>query len=198
MTRARCLTYWSSHGAALDQPRDCCESCRRSRALRRSGSPRTSSNPMPSPSVKSGFPRSMIRDCGQTIALKTRTNPCGDANENSSGLSRLDPPNGSCRSTPPSTTPFTSNAILCTAASSNSFEPRHSLSGIKVGLQSDPRHVQILTSTSVNVSMPLQPTIFLAPAVIALLRYANLPTNLADPAPVPLPLRVGDGYYARP
>ncbi len=40
----------------------------------------------------------------------------GGENENSSGSSRLDQPNVSCQSTPPSTTPSTSNAIFCAQA----------------------------------------------------------------------------------
>ena len=44
-----------------------------------------------------------------------------------------DPPNGSWRSTSPSTTPSTSNAIFYRAASSMNFEPRRLRSGGKVG-----------------------------------------------------------------
>lgn len=41
--------------------------------------------------------------------------------------------NGSCQSMLPSTTPSTSNATFYFAAFSRRFEPRHSLSGIKIG-----------------------------------------------------------------
>ena len=88
----------------------------------------------PSPFAKNGCLRFTIRDCGRTIGLKTHTSRCGDESENSSGSNRRDQPNGSCRSMPPSTTPSTSNAIFCRAASSSSFELKRLLSGGAVGL----------------------------------------------------------------
>jgi hypothetical protein len=123
-TRARCSTSWSSDDAALDRRGDCFESCSRSRASRRPVSPRTSSNRTPSPSAKSGFARSTIRGCRRIIGLKIHISPFDDESENSSGSSPLDPPNASCRSTPLSTTPSTSNAISFLAASSRRFGPR--------------------------------------------------------------------------
>ena len=116
------------------------ESCSRSRVMRRSASPPTSSNPTPSPFVKNGCLRFTTRDYERTIELRTHTNRYDDANENSIGSNRRDPPNGSFQSMPLSTTPSMSNATFYPAASSNRFEPRRSLSGIKVGLSPDPDH----------------------------------------------------------
>ena len=82
---------------------------------------------------------------------KTHTSRCDDANENNSGSSRRDPPNGSWRSTPPSTTLSTSNAIFYPAASSRRFEPRRSRSGIKVGLPPELDHDPIVATATVNV-----------------------------------------------
>ncbi len=101
------------------------------------------------------FPRFMIRGCGQTIEPKIHTCQFDDENENSSGSSRLDQRNASCRSMPPSRTLSTSNAIYYPAAFLRRFEPRRSLSGIKVGLQPDPDHDAIVATVVVNVSMPL-------------------------------------------
>ena len=123
-------------------------------ALRRSASPRTSSNPIPSPSAKSGFARSMIRACEQTIGLKTHTSRFGGENENSSGSNRLDQLNASCRSTPPSRTPSTSNAIFCLAPSSRRFGPRRLLSGGRAASQPDPWCGALRPTAAVNVSMP--------------------------------------------
>lgn len=71
-----------------------------------------SSSPIPSPFANSSCPRSMITACGPTIGPRTPISRYGGENENSSGPSHRDPPNGSCRSTPPLTTPFISNAFL--------------------------------------------------------------------------------------
>jgi len=49
MTRTKCLTPWFSGDAVLDRQGDCCGSGWRSRVLRRSVSPRTSSNHTTSP-----------------------------------------------------------------------------------------------------------------------------------------------------
>ena len=144
-------TLETSADAALDRRGDCCESCCRSRALRRSASPRTSSNPIPSPSAKSGFLRSMIRDCGRTIGLKTHTSRFDDERENSSGSSRLDQPNGSSRSMPPSRTPSTSNAISFLAPYSRRFGPRRSLSGGRAASQPDPGKGEFRPTAAVNV-----------------------------------------------
>ena len=153
-TKARCSTSWSSLDAALDRRGDCCESCLRSRVSRQSASPRTSSNPIPSPSGSSGFPRSMIKACGRTIGRKTHTSRFGGENENSSGSNRLDQPNVSCRSTLPSKTPSTSNAIFCHAASSRIFVPRRLLSGSRVASQPDRCHGALWPTAPVNVSVP--------------------------------------------
>lgn len=77
---------------------------------------------------------SAIHDQGFRANNRTEnsTRPCGGENENSSGSSRMDQPNGFYRFTPPSTTLSTSNAIFRHAASSRRFEPRRSLSGSSV------------------------------------------------------------------
>ena len=77
-----------------------------------------------------------------------------DANENNSGSSRRDRPSGFRRSTLPSTTPSTSNAIFYPDVYSRRFGLRRSLSGIKVGLPLNPDHDRILAIAAVNVSMP--------------------------------------------
>ena len=125
-------------------------------ALRQRVSPRTISNPMLSPSTKSGFPFFMIRDCGRTIEPKTHTSRCAAENENSSGSNRRGRPSGSFQSTPPSRTPSTSNAIFYPDVFSRSFEPRRLLSGIRVGLLPDPDHHKTLATAAVNVSMPFE------------------------------------------
>ena len=104
---------------------------------------------------KSALPLFTIRDYERTIGPRTHTNRCDDANENNIGSSHRDRPNGSCRSTPPSTTLSTSNAIFYRAAFSRRFEPRRSRSGIKVGLLPDPDRDPIVATAVVNVSMPL-------------------------------------------
>ena len=109
---------------------------------------------MLSPSAKSDLPPFTIRDYELTIGRKIPTSRFGGENENSSGSSRLDQPNGFWRSTLPSTTPSTSNAIFYPDVFSRRFEPRRSLSGIKVGLPPDPDHNQIPAAAAVNVSMP--------------------------------------------
>jgi integrase len=50
--------------------------------------------------------------------------------------------------------PSASNAIFYPDVYSRRFEPRRSLSGIKVGLPTDPDHDRILETAAVNVSMP--------------------------------------------
>jgi hypothetical protein len=82
--------------------------------------------------------RPTIRDCARTIGRRIPTSRFGGESESSSGSSHRDQPNGSCQSTPPSTTPSTRNAIFYPAASSRCFVPRRSLSGIKVGLPPEP------------------------------------------------------------
>jgi len=67
---------------------------------------------MLSPSVKSDLPLFTIGDYERTIAPGIHTSWFVDANENNSGSSRRDRPNGFCRSTLPFTTPSTSNAIF--------------------------------------------------------------------------------------
>ena len=109
---------------------------------------------MLSPSAKSDLPLFTIRDYERTIEPRIHTSRFVDANENNSGSSRRDRPNGFCRSTLPSIMPSTSNAIFYPDVYSRRFEPRRSLSGIKVGLPTDPDHDRILETTAVNVSMP--------------------------------------------
>ena len=82
------------------------------------------------------------------------TSPFDDESENSSGSSHQVPPNASFRSTPPSTTPFTSNVIFCRATLSKYFDPRLLWFGIKTGLPPNPDRDQILLTAGVNVSMP--------------------------------------------
>ncbi len=82
--------------------------------------------------------------------------PDEDASENGNDSSHQGQPNGSCRSTPPSTTPSTSNAILCLAASSSSFALRRLLSGTKAGLSLNPDHARVVVTAAVNVSKPAQ------------------------------------------
>ncbi len=125
--------------------------------MRRSASPRTSSNPTPSPFVRNGCLRPTMKDCAQTIGPRIPTSRFGGESENNSGSSHRDQPIGSCQSTPPPTTPSTFNAIFCPAASSRCFVPRRSLSGIKVGLPPDPDHDRILATVPVSVSMPCRP-----------------------------------------
>jgi len=153
-TKARCSTSWSSHDAALSQRGDCSESYRRNRIVRRSASPRTSSNLTLSLFVGNGCLRLTIGDCARTIGQRIPTSRFGGESENNSGSSHRDQPNGSCQSTPPSTTSSTFNAIFYPAASSRYFVPRRSLSGIRVGLLPDPDHDRILATVPVNVSMP--------------------------------------------
>ncbi len=109
---------------------------------------------MPSPFAKNGCLRFTIRDYERTIELRTHTNRCDDAIEDSIGSNHRDPPNGSCQPMRLSTTPSTFNAIFYPAATSRQFEPRRSLSGTKVGLPPDPDHAIILATVAVNVSMP--------------------------------------------
>ena len=111
---------------------------------------------MLSPSAKSDLPLFTIRDYERTIEPRIHTSRFVDANENNSGSSRRDRPNGFCRSTLPSIMPSTSNAIFYPDVYSRRFEPRRSLSGIKVGLPPDPDHDRILETAAVNVSMPLE------------------------------------------
>jgi len=96
-----------------------------------------------------------IRDYERTIEPRIHTSRSVDANENNSGSSHRDPLNGFCRSTPPSTMLSMFNAIFYPAAFSRRFEPRRSLSEIKVGLQPDPDHEPIVAAAAVNVSMPI-------------------------------------------
>jgi hypothetical protein len=77
-----------------------------------------------------------------------------DENENSSGSSRLDQRNASCRSMPPSRTPSTSNAISFLALSSRRFGPKHLRSGGRVASQFDSDHDEFRPTAIVNVSMP--------------------------------------------
>ena len=104
---------------------------------------------------KSDLPLFTIRDYERTIGRRTRISRFDGESENSSGSNRRDRHNGSCRSTPLSTTPSTSNAIFYRAAFSRRFETRRSRSGIKVGLLPDPDHDPIVASAPVNVSMPI-------------------------------------------
>ena len=97
----------------------------------------------------------MSKACEGTIEPRIHTSRFVDANENNSGSSRRDRPNGFCRSTLPSIMPSTSNAIFYPDVYSRRFEPRRSLSGIKVGLPPDPDHDRILETAAVNMSMPL-------------------------------------------
>ncbi len=113
----------------------------------------------PSPFAKNGCQRSTIRDYERTIEPRTHTNRCDDANESSSGSNHRDRPNGSCRSTQPSTMLSTSNAIFYRVVFSRSFEPRRLWPGIKVGLQPDPDHDPIVATATVNVSMPTRSTL---------------------------------------
>ena len=112
------------------------------------------SNPTLSPFVRNGCLRFTNRVYERIIERRTHTSRCDDANENNSGSSRRDRPNGFCRSTLPSTTPSTSNAIFYPDVYSRRFEPRRSLSGTKVGLPPDPYPDRILPTAAVNVSMP--------------------------------------------
>ena len=112
------------------------------------------SNHMLSQFAKSGFARSTIRNCGQTIEPKIHTCRFGGENENSSGSSQLDQLNTSCRSMPPSRTLSTSNAISFLALSSRRFGPRHLSSGARVASQSDSDHDKFRPTATVNVSMP--------------------------------------------
>jgi len=94
------------------------------------------------------------QDGERTTGRKIHTFPFDDESARCSASNRPAPRNAFFRFLPPCTTPFTSNAIFCTADSLNSFEPRRSLSGIKVGLRSDLDHDRILETVAVNVSMP--------------------------------------------
>jgi len=87
----------------------------------------------------------------RTIELRIHTSRFVDANENNNGSSRRDPPNGSFRSTPPSTTLSMSNAIFYRAASTNSFELRRLLSGSNVGLPPDPDYDRVQATVAVNL-----------------------------------------------
>ena len=145
--------YWlwravDNEGEVLDflvQRRRCVRSARKllrkllkKQGSRRSASPRTGSNRTPSPSAKSGYPRSMIRGCGQTTGPKTPTSPFDDESDNSSDPSRPGQPNVSWQSTPPFRTPSASNAISCHAASSRRFGPRRLRSGGRAASQPNP------------------------------------------------------------
>ena len=122
--------------------------------MRRIASPRTSSNLTLSPFVRNGCLRPTIRDCARTIGRRIPTSRFRGESENNSASSHRDQPNGSCQSTPPSTTPSTFNAIFYPATSSRCFVLRRSLSGIKVGMLPDLDHDRILANVPVNVSMP--------------------------------------------
>jgi hypothetical protein len=109
---------------------------------------------MLSPFVKNGCLLFTIRDCERTIEPRIHTSPFDGVNENSSGSNQRALPNGSCRSTLPSTTPSTSNAIFYPDASSKNYEPGRSPSGVKAGLPPDADHDRILATGAANVSMP--------------------------------------------
>ncbi len=141
----------------LDRPGNCCESCRRCRALRRSASPWTSSTLTPSSFESSGCPRSMIRACGRTIELKTHTSRFGGENESSSGSNRQVQPNDSCRSTPPSRTPSTSNATFYHAAVTSIFVQRRLPLGSRAASQPGPWRKPLRPTAPVNVSLSSSP-----------------------------------------
>ncbi len=106
------------------------------------------------PSGKSGYRRFTTKDYARTIVLKTHTSRFGGERENSSGSSRPDQLNGSCRSTPLSTVPSTSNAIFCHAVSSRCFELMRWQTGIKAAAPCEPEHGGSRLTRAVNVSMP--------------------------------------------
>ena len=87
-------------------------------------------------------------------ARRTPTSQSEDAGGNCNASSRRDQHNGSCRSTPPSTTPSMSSAIFCLAGSSRSFALRHSVCGIGAGLPPDPDHARTFLTAALNVSKP--------------------------------------------
>ena len=134
--------------------------------------PRRCARSARSPFESSGFLRSMIRACGPTIELQIHTSRFGGENENSSGSNRLDPPNVSSRSTPPSRTPSTSNVIFCHAASSRYFVPRRLLSGSRAASQPDPWSEPLRPTAPVNVSMPYA-RLFSAPRPMTALAWTR-------------------------
>jgi hypothetical protein len=90
----------------------------------------------------------------RTTVPKTHTNPFGSANESSNGSSPRDRPGASCRSTPPSTRPSTSNAPFCRAVSLNRFALTRSRFGSRAGLALDPDLHRTLDAAPVDVSKP--------------------------------------------